>query len=96
MPVKRAEWIAEIRFHGKEERMETTLLRLFLRAAVYIVLSIFVEKKTAFCAFETTFVFHCCSWFSQKKKKRKEKKKNPSSKIVLADFKKIHFLTNLS
>lgn len=32
MPVKRAEWIAEIRFHGREERMEMTSSRLFFKS----------------------------------------------------------------
>lgn len=89
MAVKRAEWIAEIRFHRKEERMEATLSRLFFKSCCLCSPFYFCgEKRLHFMHFEPPFCF-IVVLDSQKKNLR-------SSKIVLANFKQIHFLTNLS
>lgn len=87
MPVKGAEWIAEIRFPGKEE-WKQHCRSYFFRSAVSVVLSIFVEKKLHFePPFCFIFVLGC-------KKTKPKQTQSSSSKIVLADFKQFYFLMN--
>lgn len=58
MAVKRAEWIAERRFHGKEERMEATSSRLFFKSCCLCSPFNFCgEKRLHFMHFEPPFCF---------------------------------------
>lgn len=91
MPVKRAEWIAEMKFYGKEERMETTSLRLFFESCHPCSPFHFCGQKDCILCILNHLSISLLFLVHQKKKKNP-----PSSKIVLADFKQIHFLTNLS